>query len=198
MRLKFASKPLMALLMAGVLIAGCQTVQPPSASETPKTQEGNKPPSGNQTEPSKEPATGTSKGDAKETPRNETLYVNGLQWGAPTNFNLLSGNPAFPINYGNSRELVYETLFMINQLDGALEPLLGTKYEWKDDTLHVELNEDAKWNDGKPFTSEDVVYTYELGKKYDINWSSYWTNISEVTADGANAVNIKLNKDNPN
>jgi peptide/nickel transport system substrate-binding protein len=198
MRLKFASKPLMALLMAGVLIAGCQTVQPPSASETPKTQEGNKPPSGNQTEPSKEPATGTSKGDAKETPRNETLYVNGLQWGAPTNFNLLSGNPAFPINYGNSRELVYETLFMINQLDGALEPLLGTKYEWKDDTLHVELNKDAKWNDGKPFTSEDVVYTYELGKKYDINWSSYWTNISEVTADGANAVNIKLNKDNPN
>lgn len=199
MKLKLASKPLIALLMAVVLIAGCQTVQPPSASETPKTQGDNKTPEGGtKTEPSKEPAAEPAKGDAKETPRNETLYINGLQWGAPTNFNLLSGNPAFPINYGNSRELVYETLFMINELDGALEPLLGTKYEWKDDTLHVELNKDAKWSDGKPFTSEDVAYTYQLGKKYDINWSNYWTYISDVSADGPNAVNIKLNKDNPN
>ncbi|MFU1796846.1 ABC transporter substrate-binding protein [Paenibacillus azoreducens] len=199
MKLKLASKPLIALLMAVVLIAGCQTVQPPSASETPKTQGDNKTPEGGtKTEPSKEPAAEPAKGDAKETSRNETLYINGLQWGAPTNFNLLSGNPAFPINYGSSRELVYETLFMINELDGALEPLLGTKYEWKDDTLHVELNKDAKWSDGKPFTSEDVAYTYQLGKKYDINWSNYWTYISDVSADGPNAVNIKLNKDNPN
>ncbi|WP_136608536.1 ABC transporter substrate-binding protein [Paenibacillus dokdonensis] len=199
MKLKIASKPLVALFMAAVLIAGCESVQPPSATETPKTQDENKTPADTTTkEPAKEPAAEPAKGDAKETPRNETLYINGLQWGAPTNFNLLSGNPAFPINYGNSRELVYETLFMINELDGALEPLLGSKYEWKDDTLHVELNKDAKWSDGQPFTADDVVYTYQLGKKYDINWSSYWTYISDVTADGANAVNIKLNKDNPN
>ncbi|MEC0372969.1 ABC transporter substrate-binding protein [Paenibacillus chibensis] len=203
MRLKLASKPLIALFTAAVLIAGCQSVQPPSTAETPKTQEETKTPADTSTdtkttEPSKEPATDTAKGDSKETPRNETLYINGLQWGAPTNFNLLSGNPAFPINYGNSRELVYETLFMVNELNGALEPLLGTKYEWQDDTLHVELNKDAKWSDGQPFTSDDVVYTYQLGKKYDINWSSYWTYISDVTADGANAVNIKLSKDNPN
>ncbi|GIP29775.1 ABC transporter substrate-binding protein [Paenibacillus sp. J23TS9] len=199
MKLKIASKPLVALFMAAVLIAGCESVQPPSATETPKTQDENKTPADTTTkEPAKEPAAEPAKGDAKETPRNETLYINGLQWGAPTNFNLLSGNPAFPINYGNSRELVYETLFMINELDGALEPLLGSKYEWKDDTLHVELNKDAKWSDGQPFSADDVVYTYQLGKKYDINWSSYWTYISDVTADGANAVNIKLNKDNPN
>ncbi|MCJ8014026.1 ABC transporter substrate-binding protein [Paenibacillus sp. KQZ6P-2] len=199
MKLKLASKPLVALFMAAVLFAGCESVQPPSATEPPKTQEENKTPADTSTkEPAKEPAAESAKGDAKETPRNETLYINGLQWGAPTNFNLLSGNSAFPISYGSSRELVYETLFMINELNGALEPLLGTKYEWKDDTLHVELNKDAKWSDGQPFTSDDVVYTYQLGKKYDINWSSYWAYISEVTADGANAVNIKLNKDNPN
>jgi len=199
MKLKIASKPLIALFMAAVLIAGCESVQPPSATETPKTQEENKTPADTTTkEPSKEPAAEPAKGDAKETPRNETLYINGLQWGAPTNFNLLSGNPAFPINYGNSRELVYETLFMINELDGALEPLLGSKYEWKDDTLHIELNKDAKWSDGQPFTADDVVYTYQLGKKYDINWSNYWAYIADVTADGPNAVKITLNKDNPN
>ncbi|WP_145029505.1 ABC transporter substrate-binding protein [Paenibacillus sp. Y412MC10] len=206
MKLKLASKPLMALCVAAtVMIAGCQTVQPPSATgtttppqgETKPADQGEKATEPSTTEPAaNQPATS---GDAKETPRNETLYINGIQWGPPSNFNLLSGNPAFPINYGNSRELVYETLFMINQLDGKLEPLLGTKYEWTDDmTLHIELNKDAKWSDGQPFTSDDVVYTYQLGKKYDINWSNYWAYIADVTADGPNAVKIMLNKDNPN
>ncbi|QLG42456.1 ABC transporter substrate-binding protein [Paenibacillus sp. E222] len=189
MRFKRAATPLVALFMSVTLFAGCQSVQPPSVSEpqgtvdTPTTTTQN------------EPAPQTN----KETPRNETLYINGLQWGPPTNFNLLSGNPAFPVNYGNSRELVYETLFMVNQLDGGLEPLLGKSYEWTDETtLRIELNADAKWSDGTAFTADDVVYTYELGKKYDINWSSFWTYISEVKADGEQAVEIKLNPDNPN
>ncbi|MFB8372372.1 ABC transporter substrate-binding protein [Paenibacillus taichungensis] len=189
MRFKRAATPLVALFMSVTLFAGCQSVQPPSVSEpqgtvdTPTTTTQN------------EPAPQTN----KETPRNETLYINGLQWGPPTNFNLLSGNPAFPVNYGNSRELVYETLFMVNQLDGGLEPLLGNSYEWTDETtLRIELNADARWSDGTAFTADDVVYTYELGKKYDINWSSFWTYISEVKADGAQAVEIKLNPDNPN
>lgn len=192
MKLKTVLRPMFILLLAASFFAaGCQSVAPPTASDPPTPKEEVKTPGG-----SDEPA---PSGDAKATPRNETLYVNGLQWGAPTNFNLLSGNPAFPINYGNSRELVYETLFMVNQLTGELEPLLGTKYEWTDDlTLKIELNKDAKWSDGKPFTSDDVVYTYQLGKKYDINWSSFWTYIEDVTADGPQTVNIKLNKDNPN
>ncbi|MEO2205280.1 ABC transporter substrate-binding protein [Paenibacillus pabuli] len=189
MRVKSAAKPLIALLLSAALFAGCQSVQPPSVSEPQGTVD---PPAATT---QNEPAPQTN----KETPRNETLYVNGLQWGPPTNFNLLSGNPAFPVNYGNSRELLYETLFMVNQLDGALEPLLGKSYEWTDDaTLRIELNADAKWSDGKPFTADDVVYTYELGKKYDINWSSFWTYIQEVKADGAQDVEIKLNPDNPN
>nr|WP_154892797.1 ABC transporter substrate-binding protein [Paenibacillus xylanexedens] len=189
MRVKSAAKPLIALLLSAALLAGCQSVQPPSVSEPQGTVD---PPAATT---QNEPAPQTN----KETPRNETLYINGLQWGPPTNFNLLSGNPAFPVNYGNSRELLYETLFMVNQLDGALEPLLGKSYEWTDNTtLRIELNADAKWSDGKPFTADDVVYTYELGKKYDINWSSFWTYIQEVKADGAQIVEIKLNPDNPN
>ncbi|WP_416291891.1 ABC transporter substrate-binding protein [Paenibacillus illinoisensis] len=189
MRVKSAAKPLIALLLSAALLAGCQSVQPPSVSEPQGTVD---PPAATT---QNEPAPKTN----QETPRNETLYVNGLQWGPPTNFNLLSGNPAFPVNYGNSRELLYETLFMVNQLDGALEPLLGKSYEWTDDTtLRIELNADAKWSDGKAFTADDVVYTYELGKKYDINWSSFWTYIQEVKADGAQSVEIKLNPDNPN
>lgn len=199
MKLKIVMRPVFILLLAiSFFIAGCQGVTPPSATEPPPSG-GETPPSGGET-----PAPGgkdepAPQGDPKATPRNETLYVNGLQWGAPTNFNLLSGNAAFPINYGNSRELVYETLFMVNQLTGELEPLLGTKYEWTDDlNMKVELHPEAKWSDGKPFTSEDVVYTYQLGKKYDINWSSFWTYIADVKADGPHAVIITLNEKNPN
>jgi peptide/nickel transport system substrate-binding protein len=133
------------------------------------------------------------------TPRNETLYFSGNQWGAVQNFNLISGNPAWPINYGNSREVVYETLFMINMLDGNMEPLLGTKYAWTDNmTLRVELNKNAHWSDGKSFTSDDVVYTYKFAQKYTVNWSNYWQYISDVVADGANAVKIVMKKENPN
>jgi peptide/nickel transport system substrate-binding protein len=195
MELIKGSRPLFALAMAAALLAGCSNVTPPPAGNQQTKPDATQPAATQQPAATDKPQSG----NAMETPRNETLYINGLQWGAPTNFNLLSGNPGFPINYGNSRELIYETLFMINQLDGKLEPLLGTKYDWTDDmTLRVELNKDAKWSDGQAFTSDDVVYTYKLGKKYDINWSSYWTYIDDVVADGPNAVNIKLSKTTPN
>ncbi|MCY9662366.1 MULTISPECIES: ABC transporter substrate-binding protein [Paenibacillus] len=180
-------------MVATTLLAACEAPPTPPSTATNQT---TKPET---TVPAGQTAAPTTTTALKETPRNETMYINGLQWGPPANFNLISGNPAFPINYGNSRELVYETLFMINQLNGQLEPLLGTKYSWTDDmTLKVELNKDAKWSDGKPFTADDVVYTYKLGKKYEINWSSFWTYIEDVVAEGPNTVNIKMNKTTPN
>lgn len=194
MRLNKMSSLFCALVLTPVLLAGCQGQVPPPAANQPAKPDAGQP---SVTQPAA--ATAAQSSDTKETPRNETLYINGLQWGAPTNFNLLSGNAGFPINYGNSRELIYETLFMINMLDGKLEPLLATKYAWTDDlTLRIDLNKDAKWSDGQPFTSDDVVYSYQLGKKYQVNWSSFWTYIDSVSADGPNAVNIKLKKENPN
>jgi peptide/nickel transport system substrate-binding protein len=172
MKMKAATAVLVGLLMTFSLLAACSNSQE-SLSQTntqtdnPSTGSGTANPSGTGAAAG-DTGQGASTDNAKETPRNETLYINGLQWGAPTNFNLLSGNPAFPINYGNSRELIYETLFMINMIDGKLEPLLGSSYTWTDDkTLKIELNKDAKWSDGQPFTSDDVVYTYKLGQKYE-------------------------------
>jgi peptide/nickel transport system substrate-binding protein len=201
MRFNKMSSLICALALTTGLLAGCGGGSTPAATTTTQVvkQETDAPASAAAQQPEATAAPAPSKVDAKDTARNETLYINGLQWGAPTSFNLLSGNPAFPINYGNSRELIYETLFMINMIDGKLEPLLGTKYDWTDDlTMKVELNKDAKWSDGKPFTSDDAVYTYQLGKKYEVNWSSFWTYIEDVTTDGPNAFTIKLKKDNPN
>lgn len=141
-------------------------------------------------------------GGSDEPTRTNTLYVNGLIWGAPTNFNLLTSNSSFPvqgISAGFHNFLIYEALFMYNQLTGELEPLLGKSYNWDDDyTVRVEMNTEARWNDGQPLTAEDVAYTYMLGKKYTVGWSSAMEYMTEVTAETPSTVVIKLDKDKYN
>lgn len=109
--------------------------------------------------------------DETSTPRNETLYFAGQQWGTINDWNPLSSNSnnGLGINQsGVSRDTVYETLFMYNMLDGKLYGLLGKDYAWNDDQteLTVHLNPDAKWNDGTQVTAEDVKYTFDTHVKY--------------------------------
>jgi peptide/nickel transport system substrate-binding protein len=48
------------------------------------------------------------------------------------------------------------------------QPWLATSYAWADNdkTLTFDLRHGVAWTDGKPFTSTDVVYTFDLLKKY--------------------------------
>lgn len=108
---------------------------------------------------------------ANSTPRNETLYFNGQQWGTINNWNPMSANSnnAMAIQQVDSaRVLIYETLFLYNMLDGSLQPLLGESYEWNADQsqLTIKLNQAAKWSDGTKVTAEDVAYTFDTHVKY--------------------------------
>lgn len=128
-----------------------------------------------------------------QLPRNETLYIAGLQWAAPTNFNPLSGNPDWP---GMGRHLpTYETLFAYNQLTGGLDPLLAKDLKWPNPTTAViTLQDGTKWQDGQPLTPDDVVYTYNLAKTQpDINYSTLFNYISEIKATGDRTLEITLN-----
>ncbi|MCK4376247.1 MAG: hypothetical protein KAX19_12990, partial [Candidatus Brocadiae bacterium] len=72
-------------------------------------------------------------------PRRQTLYVAGLQWGAPSTFNPIAADPDWPVGEPH-RELLYETLFAFNMVTGDLEPLLAGSYRWTDDlTAEVSL-----------------------------------------------------------
>ncbi|MDK2807712.1 MAG: peptide/nickel transport system substrate-binding protein [Clostridiales bacterium] len=133
--------------------------------------------------------------EAGSTPRNETLYFNGQQWGTINDWNPLSSNSnnAMAVTQNdNSRELVYETLFMYNMLDGELYGLLGKDYSWNDKQteLTIKMNPDAKWNDGTPVTAQDVAYTFECHTKYATAQGSDYANyIDTVEAvDDATAV----------
>ncbi|MBM6999850.1 ABC transporter substrate-binding protein [bacterium] len=58
-------------------------------------------------------------------------------------------------------KLVYSPLWMYNA-DG-INYFLADSYDTSDDgkTLTVHLHEGVKWQDGEPFTADDVVFTYE-------------------------------------
>jgi peptide/nickel transport system substrate-binding protein len=65
---------------------------------------------------------------------------------------------------------VYEPLIFVNALKNqAATPMLATAYKWSADkkTLTFTIRDGVKWSDGQPFTIDDVLYTFDLIKKYD-------------------------------
>ncbi len=132
----------------------------------------------------------------RRLPREETLYKAGQAWGAPTNWNPFNSNPAWPINADLT---IYETLFAYSLVSGGLDPILGESYEWvTDTTLRATLQPGTKWQDGTPLTAKDVIYTYELGKKYAVNFSPLWNFISAAKVVDDRTIELTLNPANPN
>jgi peptide/nickel transport system substrate-binding protein len=124
---------------------------------------------------------GGSSAAVSQLPRNETLYLNGIQWSAPVSSNPYHGNR----NYGFvdvQRQVIFETLFLYNPLDAKLYPQIGDSYSWNGTTLTIILNRNVKFSDGTPLTAADVVNSYQLAKDYAVSYSSFWTYISSVTA----------------
>jgi peptide/nickel transport system substrate-binding protein len=136
---------------------------------------------------------------AGEYVRSETVFIFSGMSNTPTDMNPMGVNPNFPVAGISNIMLLYETLFMMNMLTGELEPLVADSYRWVDDlTMEIKINPGVTFNDGRKATSEDVAYSYNLGRKYAINWSTYWNNFESVTATDSATVRIKMKADNPN
>jgi peptide/nickel transport system substrate-binding protein len=130
-----------------------------------------------------------------DLPHNETLYIAGQYGGDPANFNPFSNSPAWPAGMG-SPVLVYESLFVYNQLTGAIDPLLARQYEFAADNskVTVTLQDGTRWSDGSPLTTEDVIYTYKLAKTHkEISYSNLFKTITGIKATGDRALEITLN-----
>jgi len=123
--------------------------------------------------------------DFTNIPREETLYWNGLQWGTPTNWNVLAlSGTAWPVGDAD-RFLVYEALYMYNMLTNENEPLLADgDLVWEDDyNAVVKIKDNIHFNDGTPLTAEDVAYTFNIANAdaeggYYTTWSNFWTYIA--------------------
>lgn len=77
-------------------------------------------------------------------------------------------NPYLATNLRTTTDFVYEPLVIFNQMQGNKPVMrLAKNYFMSDDLMQVtfEIREGVKWSDGKPFTAEDVVYSFDLLKQ---------------------------------
>lgn len=114
-------------------------------------------------EPTAVPAPAAGTGDLSPVPRDRTLVIAiGGQQLDPANMNLLSGGGLSRIRtFSNNSWL--EFLFYFGHHDGEVKPWLARSWEYNDsfDEITINLRDDAHWSDGMPFTSEDVVFTWQ-------------------------------------
>ena len=132
--------------------------------------------------------------------RANTLYVGGFQWGPPTNFNPVGPNSSWPTGQGSGMMHIYEALFGFDVLAGDIKGILAKNITYPDQsTMVITLYSEAHWQDGKPLTADDVVYTLQLSKKHsDLNYSQFWQYVSDVSKKDDHTVQISLNKSNLN
>ena len=109
--------------------------------------------------------------------------VLGDQDGSPgytENFNPLS------VNALEGWEFMYEPMYIINNLNGHETPWLATSYHWIGNRkVQFTIRSGVKWSNGKPFTAQDVVFTFDLLKKYpSLDLNGIWQFLRSVTAQG--------------
>jgi len=110
---------------------------------------------------------------------------NGALW--TCGFNPLLGSDQL-LSFG----FVYEPLVYVNSLqNGKTTPMLATSWQWGagNNSLTFTIRKGVKWNDGTPMTAADVVYTFNLMKKYPaLDLPGVWAVLSSVTQSGDQVV----------
>src|SRR5947209_8555843 len=110
----------------------------------------------------------------------------------PRNF-----NPYSPSAISGTQGMIYETLLSFNRLNGDVKPWLAASYDLASDASSVtfHLRQGVQWSDGQPLTSDDVVFTLALLKKYPaLDLNSITPVIKNVSAPDASTVTVTLNK----
>lgn len=110
-------------------------------------------------------------------------------------FNPYNGHP----NAG-LQGMIYETLYFVNINDGSFTPMLATSYQWNSDNTQAtfSIRQNVKWNDGQPFTADDVAFTFNLMKQYPAaDGGGVWTYLKDVVAPDPNTVVMTFQKAYP-
>ncbi len=91
---------------------------------------------------------------------------------------------------------------IINSRDGGkLEPALAASWRALDDrTWEFKLRSDIKWQDGTPFTADDIVFSFQRARAVPGSVASYagaLRTVESTTAKDAHTVIVKTNTPNP-
>src|SRR5579863_7718624 len=96
-------------------------------------------------------------------------------------------NPLSSAELGGTR-LIYAPLETVSTVNGSYTPFLATGYKFTNPTTLVyAIRPGVKWSDGTAFFAADVVFTFDLLKKYPaLDANGVWSQISGVAASGSN------------
>jgi peptide/nickel transport system substrate-binding protein len=87
---------------------------------------------------------------------------------------------------------IYQTLMFVDALQNAkVTPWLASTYSWSNhnQTLTFTIRNGVHWSDGTSFTAADVVFTFDLLKKYAaLDLNSVWSVLKSVTQQGSDRV----------
>jgi peptide/nickel transport system substrate-binding protein len=104
-----------------------------------------------------------------------------------------AGNPTLVENFNpfagsalHGTFLIYEPLEIPSPIDGSYTPFLATDYKFSDPkTLVYTIRQGVKWSDGKDFSPADVVFTFNLLKKFPaLDTKAVWQQITSVSSNG--------------
>ncbi|MGI8426592.1 MAG: ABC transporter substrate-binding protein, partial [Actinomycetota bacterium] len=103
-----------------------------------------------------------------------------------------------PANYG-TMVFLYDTLLLADST-GAIIPWLASRHEVSPDGLvhSFELRENVRWHDGRPFSADDVAFTFDYFAAQLATLPPFVLfrpeGVADVTANGARNVQIRLSK----
>jgi peptide/nickel transport system substrate-binding protein len=134
-------------------------------------------------------------GGLKQVPRNQTLIMGWALTQSPIGVTNPWAVPGYTHQAGNN--MMFEPLMYYGIFSGKFIPWLAKSMDYtsKDfTTLEIKLNPLAKWNDGTPVSSKDVVYTFEGQMKnaklpYHTEFDQY---VESVTAPDDETVEVKF------
>ncbi len=175
-------------LTAGLgVLAACAPAVPPAATAPPAAAPTTAPAAAAPTQAPAKPAATTAPAAAAPTqapaqataapaaagalqnvPRNQTFIA--IQGGANgtnpdfANFNLRTTGGSVNGWHAGALQTMAEPLIMFNVLTGEYENWLAESWQYNTDFTEItlKLRKGIEWNDGTPFTSKDVVYTFNV------------------------------------
>lgn len=94
-------------------------------------------------------------------------------------------NPFLSSHLGGSLVL-YEPLEVQNAVNGSFTPFLATGFtDPSPTTVDFTMRSGVQWSDGAPLTAADVVFTYDLLKRYPaLDTTGIWEQVRSVAASG--------------
>jgi peptide/nickel transport system substrate-binding protein len=107
-------------------------------------------------------------------------------------------NPYLAV-YRAAARWIYEPLILMNPLDGKLTPWLASTWTQPDPrTIDMTIRSGVTWSDGTDFTPQDVVFTFQMIKKFSaLDIKGAWQHIASVEAQGQHVIFHLKTDDSP-